>query len=107
MRRGEVRWYTFELPDKRHPVLILTRTPSIRYLYDVTVAPITSTLRNVPAEVVLDEEDGMRRPCAVNLFQITTVPKSQLGSVITVLSAEKMWEVAAAVQYTLDLGILV
>lgn len=107
MRRGEVRWYTFELLDKRRPVLILTRTPSIRYLYDVTVAQITSTIRDVPSEVVLDEEDGMRHPCAVNLFQITTVPKSALGSVVTVLSAEKMREVAEAIRYTLDLGVFV
>jgi len=25
MRRGEIRWYTFKAPDKKRPVLILTR----------------------------------------------------------------------------------
>ncbi len=106
MRRGEVRWYTFEAPNKRRPVVVLTRTPSIGYLYDVTVAQITSTIRNVPAEVVLDEEDGMKQACAVNLFQITTVPKTKIGPLITVLSPEKMREIAEAIRYALDLGLL-
>ncbi len=107
MKRGEVRWYTFDAPNKRRPVLILTRTPSIRYLYEITVAQITTTIRNVPAEVVLDEDDGMKHPSAVNLFHITTVPKEDLGSVITVLSGEKMSEVAEAIRYALDLGLFV
>ena len=105
MRRGEVRRYTFEEPNKRRPVLILTRTPSIRYLNDIVVAQITSSVRDVPSNVPLDEEDGMAHPCAVNLHQITTVPKADLGPVITVLSPEKMREVAEAIRYALDLGL--
>ena len=45
MRRGEVRWYTFRAPDKRRPVLILTRDSAVGYLTSVTVAPITTTIR--------------------------------------------------------------
>ena len=45
MKRGEVRWYTFELPDKRRPVLILTRSSAISFLTGITIAPITSTVR--------------------------------------------------------------
>ena len=53
MRRGEVRWYRFSAPDKRRPVLVLTRDSAIEYLREVTIAPITSTIRDIPSEVAL------------------------------------------------------
>jgi mRNA interferase MazF len=48
MKRGDIRWYSFEPPDKRRPVLILTRDSAISVLNTVTVAPITSTMRGIP-----------------------------------------------------------
>ncbi|MGC2151343.1 MAG: type II toxin-antitoxin system PemK/MazF family toxin [Terriglobales bacterium] len=51
---------------EQRPVLVLTRNSAISYLSTVTVAPITSTIRGVPSEVALHEEDGMKSPCAVN-----------------------------------------
>ena len=59
MRRGEVHWYTFQAPDKRRPVLILTRTSAIGYLTALTVAPITTTIRDIPSEVLLTQQDGL------------------------------------------------
>ena len=53
MRRGEIRWYRFPRTDKRRPVLVLTRDPAIEFLGEVTVAPITSTIRGIPTEVLL------------------------------------------------------
>lgn len=32
MQRGEVRWYRFTHPDKRRPIVILTRNSVISYL---------------------------------------------------------------------------
>jgi mRNA interferase MazF len=58
--RGDVRLYNFAPPDKNRPVVVLTRSSAIAYLSTVTVAPITSAIRGVPSEVVLDEEDGMK-----------------------------------------------
>jgi mRNA-degrading endonuclease toxin of MazEF toxin-antitoxin module len=43
--RGEVRLYQFAPPDKKRPVLVLTRDSAIAYLSTVTVAPVTSTIR--------------------------------------------------------------
>jgi mRNA interferase MazF len=60
MKRGEVRWYKFKKPDKKRPVVILTRNSAIEFLGEVTVAPITSTIRDIPSEVLLSSEDGMR-----------------------------------------------
>jgi mRNA interferase MazF len=83
VRRGEVRWYRFASPDKRRPVVILTRNSILEYLGEVTVAPITSTVRKIPSEVALTREDGVPKDCAVNLDHVQTVPKSKIGALIT------------------------
>ena len=85
MKRGEVRWYKFAHPDKKRPVLILTRDSILEYLGEVTVVPLTSTIRDIPSEVALTKDDGMPRPCAVNCDHIQTVAKGRLGSRITAL----------------------
>jgi mRNA interferase MazF len=101
MQRGEVRWYRFASPDKTRPVLILTRDSALDYLGEVTIAPITSTVRDIPSEVVLTEEDGMLRTCAVNLDHVQTISKSRLGALVTTLSAARMREVRAALLFAL------
>jgi mRNA interferase MazF len=79
LSRGEVRLCRFAPPDKQRPVLILTRNSAIGHLATVTVAPITSTIRDVPSEVILDVDDGMKCPCAVNLHNAVTVAQARLG----------------------------
>ena len=102
MKRGEVRWYKFHAPDKKRPVVILTRTSVLEYLAEVTVAPITTTIRDIPSEVVLTREDGVSKDCAVNCDHLQTVARSKLGALIAVLSAEKMIQVSKAVRFALD-----
>lgn len=101
MKRGDVCWYSFASPDKRRPVLILTRDSAIRVLNSVTIAPITSVIRSIPTEVVLTGEDGMPEACAVNFDNLQTVPKSKIGERIIHLSARKMKEAAAAITFAL------
>lgn len=101
MKRGDIRWYTFEPPDKRRPVLILTRNSAIGVLHTVTVAPITSTMRGIPTEVFLGPADGMPHDCAVNLDHIQTIPKNKVGGLLTALSDERMAEVQQAVSFAL------
>jgi len=104
--RRDVRLYLFEPPDKRRPVVVLMRSSAIGYLSTVTVAPVTSTIRGVPSEVALNEEDGMKAPCAVNLHNAVTVSQNRLGRRITQLSSLRMREICAALRFTLgcDLG---
>ena len=64
--RGEIRWYTFRLPDKRRPVLVLTRDEVLEHLNEIIVAPVTRTIRGLKTEVLLTEEDGVPAACAVN-----------------------------------------
>ena len=99
--RGEVRLYHFAPPDKKRPALVLTRNSAIAYLSTVTVAPVTSTIRGVPSEVVLTEEDGMKSPCAVNLHNAVTVSQQRLGKRVAQLSHTRMNEVCAALQFSL------
>jgi mRNA interferase MazF len=104
MKRGEVRWYTFGKPDRSRPVVILTRDSVLPYLGEVTVAPVTSTLRDIPSEVVLDKADGMPKACAVNCDHLQTVAQARIGSLITSLSRVRMHEIRAAVAFALALN---
>lgn len=104
MNRGDVRWYVFKTPDKKRPVLLLTRDSAIPILNSITIAPITSTIRSIPTEVVLTEEDGLPHTCAANFDNLQTVPRSQIGNRIARLSRQKMKEAAAAVSFALALG---
>lgn len=103
MERGEVRWYTFAEPDKSRPVLVLTRNSAIRYLNAITIAPITTTIRDVPSEVRLSSDDGLMTDCAANFYNLQTIPKSRLGAWITTLSPERMVEVDQAIQFALGI----
>jgi mRNA interferase MazF len=103
MKRGEVRWYKFSHPDKKRPVLVLTRNSVMDYLGEVTVAPLTRTVRDIASEVQLGKNDGMAADCAVNCDHIQTVPKAKLGALITTLPPSKMSEVKQAVLFALGL----
>jgi mRNA interferase MazF len=104
--RGDVRLYRFTPPDKKRPVLVLTRDSAIAYLSTVTVAPITSTIRGVPSEVALNEEDGMKAPCAVNLHNAVTVSRDRLGRRVAQLSSLRMREICAAVRFSLGCDLI-
>lgn len=103
MKRGEIRWYKFKAPDKRRPVFILTRDSVLKYLGEVTVAPITSTVRDIPSEVFLSKQDGMTKYCAINFDHIQTVSKGKIGSLISTLSPDRLEQVSEAIQFALNL----
>ena len=104
MLRGEVRWYQFAAPDKRRPVVVLTRDSIIPSLGEVTVAPVTTRIRDIPSEVALSPDNGLPRDCAVNCDHLQTVPRGRLGATISRLSEEKLNRVAAAIRFALDIG---
>ncbi len=103
MNRGEIRWYKFKSPDKKRPVLILTRDSILEYLGEVTIAPISSTVRDIPSEVFLSRHEGMKADCAINLDHIQTVSKGKIGSLITTLPEETLEQVRRAILFALDL----
>jgi mRNA interferase MazF len=103
MNRGEIRWYKFKPPDKKRPVLILTRNSVIPYLEEVSIAPITATVRDIPSEVHLSVLDGMPKDCAINFDHIQTVSKTKIGSKITSLPQEKLKQAGKEISFALEL----
>jgi mRNA interferase MazF len=86
-------------------VVVLTRDSAVPYLSTVTVAPITSTIRGVPSEVILNEEDGMKAPCAVNLHNAITVSQNRLGKRVAQLSSIRMQEICGALRFSVGCDI--
>ncbi len=103
MKHGEIRWYKFAQPDKQRPVLILTRDSVLEYLGEITVAPISSTVRDIPSEVFLSKADGMPRDCAVNCDHLQTVSRGKIGALIASLSPGRMADVGQAIRFALDI----
>ena len=96
MTRGEIRWYKFLQPDKRRPVLVLTRDDVIDSLNQIIVAPVTRTIRGLRTEVLLTEEDGMPLACAVNFDHVSLGRRELFGPVLCKLSGERRPEVRKA-----------
>lgn len=96
MRRGEIRWYTFAAPDKRRPVLVLSRDSVIAHLNELIVVPATRTIRGIETEVVLTSDDGMPAACALNFDHVSLARKERLGPTITNLQHMRWPEVERA-----------
>ncbi len=103
MRRGEIRWAELAPPAERRPALLLSRNEAYVVRELVTVAPVTTRMRRIPSEVPLGPEDGLPRPCVVNLDTITTIAKRSLQERMVLLSPEKLRAVEAALHFALGL----
>lgn len=103
MRRGEIWWAELAPPAGRHPVLLLSRNEAYAIRELITVAPVTTRMRHIPSEVPLGPEDGLPKPCVVNLDTITTIAKRSLQERLISLSPEKLKAVEAALHFALDL----
>ena len=104
MKRGEIWWAGLPRPVGRRPVLLLSRDSAYAVRASITVAPVTRTIYQIPVEVPLGVEDGLPKPCVVNLDGIVTIPKRLLVKNLTTLSATKMALVDVAIRFALDLG---
>ena len=96
VNRGEIWLLDLPRPDKRRPVVVLTRPSLIRLLQTVTVAAITSTLRGSPTEVELGPAEGLKQTSCVNLCNLFTVRQRDLTMFVGTVSPEKMVEVCRA-----------
>ena len=95
-RRGEIWQYRFAPPDKRRPVLLLTRQEVLPLLRTAMVAPITSTIRGIPSEVVVGPDEGLKHDSAINLDHVQTVEQRLLQRYVGALSEPKMRQVCRA-----------
>jgi len=103
MHKGEVWWANLPTPIGKRPVVLLSRDEAYSVRNAVTVAEVTSTIRNIPVEVNLGKEDGLPKKCVMNLDTMITIRKKLLTEKITDLSAEKLDEVNEAIKFALDI----
>ncbi len=103
MKRGEIWWAELGPPAGRRPVLLLSRNEAYSVRELVVVAPVTTRVRHIPSEVPLGLEDGLPKPCVVNLDTITTIAKIVLRSQLTTLNIEKQKAVDAALHFALGM----
>lgn len=103
MKQGEIWWGVLPGAAGRRPLVILTRTSALAQLTNVTVGPLTRTIRQVPSEVILSPADGVPSVCAVSLDNIVTVRKAAMDQRITSLSAERMEEVFEAIHFVFNM----
>lgn len=103
MRRGEVWWANQPEPIGKRPVVLLSREEAYNVRNAVTVAQITTTVRNIPVEVVLDKKDGLPQACVVNLDTVTTIRKAILVGRICALRQEKIKAIDQALKFALGL----
>ncbi|ETR67141.1 MAG: MazF family transcriptional regulator [Candidatus Magnetoglobus multicellularis str. Araruama] len=104
MQRGEVWWADLPSPMGRRPVLLLSRNEAYEVRNAITVAQITTTIRNIPVEVKLGSKDGLPKKCVVNLDTIATIKKNLVTEKIVMLSKSKIIQVDAAVKFVLSLS---
>jgi mRNA interferase MazF len=96
INRGEIWLYVFRPPDKRRPVLVLSRSEVIDLLHTVIVAPVSSTVHGVPSEVMVGIDEGLKRDSAINLDHIQTVDKAKLKHFVGTVGPQKMKAVCSA-----------
>ncbi len=102
--RGEIWLYTFGSPDKRRPVVVLSRQKAITLLRTVLVAPITSTAHGAPSEVHVGLEEGLKHESVVNLDQVQTVDQQRLHHFVGTVGPEKMAAICRALMIATGCG---
>jgi mRNA interferase MazF len=102
-QQGNICWANLPPPAGRRPVLVLTRTDALRHMTNVTVAPLTRTIREIESEVVLSPAHGVPTACAVSLDNILTIRKTTLDQTITTLPDDTMKEVFTAIRFVFDM----
>jgi len=111
IRQGDVYWIEFEKPEDsepgyKHPhVVVQNNLFNYSRISTVLVCPLTSNLKraNSPGNVLLDKrEANLTKPSVINVSQIFTIDKSQLGDYIVTLSSERLRQVLDGIKLLLE-----
>lgn len=101
LNRGEIWMLRFARPDKRRPVLVVSRQVALDHLDTAVVAPVTTTIRGLRSEVRVGPAEGLKKDSVVNIDHLFTVRQSQLKRLVGHLDASRMREVCDAVAIAL------
>jgi mRNA interferase MazF len=102
-RQGQIWVADLPQPFGRRPVLILTRSSAISVLHNVTIATITTSIRDIDTEVLIGPSDGIDKKCAITLDNIHTIGTQYLEKFVAELSADKMSEVFQGIREAFDM----
>jgi mRNA interferase MazF len=98
--RGEV-WLA--QIDTLRPVVIASRNDVNGVRARTTVAIVTTTVRGIPSEVMLDQRDGFAKASAINCDELVTINKSRLERRRGALSTARLTELDEALRFALQL----
>lgn len=96
-RRGDIWRYRFRHPDKLRPVVVVSRAGAIPLLRTTIVAPVTSTIRGLPSEVIVGVEEGLEHTSAVTCDHLHTIDRSRLSERLGSLGPSPMRAVCRAI----------
>lgn len=103
MQKGDIWWANLPEPIGRRPVALLSRNEAYKVRNSVTVAEVTSTIRDIPVEVRIGKRENMPKECVINLDTIITIRKGLLDEKIVHLDIDKISEIDMAIKFALDL----
>lgn len=77
---AQAELWLMETPNnKRRPVLIVSRNEVIPVVKNVVVAPVTSTIRDIPTCIAVGVEEGLDHDSVATFDNLAAVPKSVLS----------------------------
>lgn len=89
--------------DKQRPVLVLTRELVRPHLTNVTVAPMTTTVRGLSSELARRPANGLDGRGVVSLDNIVTIPTSTLGPQVGYLLDTQEADLSIAIHAAFDI----
>jgi mRNA interferase MazF len=101
--RGDIRWFRFEAPDKRRPVLVLGRDDVLPVLSQIPIIPLSTQIRDLRWEVRLSAGDGLPNDCVLKPEWIKSVDRAALGPWIAAFPTARWGEVTTALLDVLGL----
>ena len=105
MKQFELWWAELPDPAGRRPVLLLSRNDAYAYLNKFVVAEVTTTIRGIPSEVLLEPtEDPIPRTSVVNLDAVESVSLGTLVERLGRLSDDRMRQICAALEIAVACG---
>ena len=76
-RQAEIWWA--EAEGKRRPVLVVTRSEAVSVLTGIVVAPVSRTVRDIPTEISLGDDEGLPVDCAASFDNLQRIRRSVLA----------------------------
>jgi mRNA interferase MazF len=104
IQRGDIRWFRFDAPDKRRPVLVLGREDVLPSLAQIPIIPLSTQIRGLRWEVRLLASEGLPSECVLKPERIKTVDRGAIGPWIGTFPSARWHEVSAAVLDVLGLA---